>query len=173
LWSRREWNKEIKKIIHQELEKQCLPKDWVSSPILPLELKSKKPKCSRYPKEIVTVGDELRSVRLDRGLTQHQVAKMIDVNLNFIYEMELNHHTNTIYALHKAYLFLGYIPTTLKITSDLRGRLFKHRIKHGFTFNALSQKTRTDKSTIARFEKGENHKKETYRIIYNYLKNNQ
>ena len=140
------------------------------SPKLPLELKSPKPKCSRYPKEILTVGDELRTVRLDRGFTQHQVAEMIGVNRNFIYEMELNHHTNTIFALHKTYLFLGYIPTTLKIdVSELRGKLFEHRIKNGFTFNALSKKIGLDKSTIARYEQGRKSKQETVNLIFNYL----
>ena len=130
-----------------------------------------KPKHSRYPTTIITVGDELRSVRIDRGFTQHQVAEMIGVNRNFIYEMELNHHTNTIFALHKTYLFLEYISTTLKIdVSDLRGKLFEHRIKNGFTFNALSDKIGLDKSTIARFEKGKASKKETENKIRDYLK---
>ena len=144
--------------------------DWVLSPKLPLELKSPKPKCSRYPTEVLTVGDELRTVRLDRGFTQHQVAEMIGVNRNFIYEMELNHHTNTIFALHKVYLFLGYIPTTLKIdVTDLQGKLFKHRIKNGFTFNSLSKKIGLDKSTIARFENGRNIKEESENKIRRYL----
>ena len=65
-----------------------------------------KPKHFQYPKAIRMVSNELRSVRIDRGLTQHQVAEMIGVNRNFVYEMELGHHSNTIYALHKVFLFL-------------------------------------------------------------------
>ena len=118
---------------------------------------------------ILTVGDELRSVRIDRGLTQHQVAKQIGVNRNFVYEMELNHHTYTIFALHKVYLFLGYIPTTLEIVSDTRGKLFEHRIIYGYTFNALSQKIELDKSTIVRYEKGINSSEETINKIEKYL----
>ncbi len=95
---------------------------------------------------------------------------MIEVNRNFVYEMELNHHTNTIFALHKAYLFLGYIPTTLKVDiSDVRGKLFEHRIKNGFSFNALSQKIGLDKSTIARFESGQKIKAETLKKLNLYL----
>ena len=95
---------------------------------------------------------------------------MIKVNRNFVYEMELNHHTNTIYALHKVYLFLGYIPITLKIdTTNLRGQLFEHRIKHGFTFNALAKKIDLDKCTIARFERGRKAKDESIEKIKNYL----
>ncbi|MCP4181198.1 MAG: transcriptional regulator [bacterium] len=144
---------------------------WVLSPKLPLELKSPKPKCSRYPKEVLTAGDELRSVRLDRGFTQHQVAKMIGVNRNFIYEMELGKHTNTIYALHKVYLFLGYIPITLKMPLGLRKELFEYRIIYGYSFSALSKKIGLDKSTIVRFEKGKSSKKSTIEKIITFLNN--
>ena len=143
------------------------------SPILPLNLKSAKPKSSQHPKQIITVGDELRSVRLERGLTQQQVAKMIDVNRNFVYEVELGHYTNTIYALHKLYFFLGYIPTTLRITSGLRGKLLEHRIINGYTYNDVAQKIGLDKSTIARFERGENIKKENDDRISKYLLSNK
>jgi len=55
------------------------------SPILPLRLSTKKPKDRKYPKETLTIGDEFRKVRLDRGSTQHEVAKQLNVNKNFIY----------------------------------------------------------------------------------------
>jgi transcriptional regulator with XRE-family HTH domain len=64
-------------------------------------------------------------VRLDRGLTQQQVSEQIGVNRNFISEIELAHHTYTIHVLHKVFLFLGYIPLTLKINeTTLQGKLF-------------------------------------------------
>ncbi|MCP4181206.1 MAG: helix-turn-helix domain-containing protein [bacterium] len=120
----------------------------------------------------MTVGDELRTVRLDRDLTQHQVAEQIGVNRNFVYEMELGHHTNTIYALHKVYVFLGYIPKTLRIDeSVLQGRLYVYRVKRGYTHYALSLKIGIDKSTLARFEKGKNIKQKTYLNIVKYLNN--
>jgi len=50
---------------------------------------------------------------MDRGLTQHQVSKALEVNRNFVYEVELNRRTNTIYSMHKICTFLGYIPKTL------------------------------------------------------------
>ncbi|MDO5972004.1 helix-turn-helix transcriptional regulator [Flavivirga aquimarina] len=107
---------------------------------------------------------------MDRGLTQHKVAKMIGVNRNFVYEMELNHHTNTIYALHKVFTFFGYTPKTLNINeSTLQGQFFSHRIKYGFTYNVMAQKIGVDKSTIARFERGGNIKKETEIKINNYV----
>jgi len=50
------------------------------SPILPLKLSAKKPKDRKYPKEVLTVGDEIRKARLDRNLTQKKVSKQLKVN---------------------------------------------------------------------------------------------
>ena len=118
----------------------------------------------------MTVGDELKVERLKRGLTQHEVAEMVGVNRNFVYEMELGHHTNTIYALHKAYMFLGYVPKTLKIDeTTLRGQIFIHRIKHGLTYSAIAKEIGIDKSTVARFEQGKNIKQESVNIISHFF----
>lgn len=107
---------------------------------------------------------------MDRGLTQHQVAEEIDVNRNFVYEMELGHHTNTIYALHKVFLFLGYVPKTLKIKEDkLRGKLFAHRIRNGLTYQAVAKEVGLDKSTVARFERGKKLKSLSLKKIEDYI----
>lgn len=126
----------------------------------------------RYPREVLTVGDEFRKERMDRGLTQHEVAEMIRVNHNFVYEMELGYHTNTIYALHKVYLFLGYIPKTLGIDeTTLQGKLFVHRIRNGYTYAIIAKKIALDKSTLNRFEKGNQVKIQTSNLIIGYLRN--
>ena len=107
---------------------------------------------------------------MDRGLTQLQVAKMIGVNRNFIYEMELGHHTNTIYALHKVYLFLGFLPITLKIDiRGMKGKVFAYRIENGFTYHTLSKIIRLDKSTLIRLEKGNCVKKKTVDTINGFF----
>lgn len=140
------------------------------SPILPLRLKTSKPKHPHYPKEIKTVGDELRTVRLDRKLTQEQIAQQLGVNRNFIYEMELGHHMNTIYALHKVFLFFGFLPKTLKINeTTLRGQLFAHRMRNGLTYQAVAKMIGLDKSTIARYERGQIVKAESQFKIIEYF----
>ncbi|REE80678.1 helix-turn-helix protein [Lutibacter oceani] len=141
------------------------------SPILPIHLNIKKPKSYKYPDRISSVGDELRTARLDRNLTQLEVAQQIGVNRNFVYECELNHRTNSIFALHKIYLFLDYIPKTLNIDeATLRGKLYTTRIKNGFSLYDIAKKTGLDKSTIGRFEKGKLIKKESLKKIEDYLK---
>ncbi len=107
----------------------------VCTPLPPLTLKHPKPKHFRYPIEILTIGDELRKERMDRGLTQHQVSEMLGVNRNVVYEVELNRRTNTIYALNKISLFLKYIPKTLNIDKNtLQGKLIAYRIWTGKTY---------------------------------------
>ena len=142
------------------------------SPILPLKLSAKKPKDSKkYPKEILTVGDEFKEVRLNKNLTQLQVAKQLYVNKNFVYELENNKRELTIFALHKTCLFLGYITNTLKIDeSSLQGKLFAHRIKKNLTYSKLGKLINLDKSTLSKFEKGKKCKVETVEKTKKFLK---
>ncbi|MDB4292285.1 helix-turn-helix domain-containing protein [Maribacter sp.] len=140
------------------------------SPILPLELKSSKPQHLRYPTQILTVGDEVRKARIDRGLTQQEVGQRIGVSRNFVYELELNQHELTIYSLHKSYQFLQYLPETLKIDeSTLRGKLYTYRIRNGYSYAIVADKISLDKSTLAHFERGGNVKKGTNAKICDYF----
>lgn len=50
----------------------------------------KKPLSKAYPKEVVTIGDQIRKVRLDRGLLQKDVAKLIGVTEDCITNWERN-----------------------------------------------------------------------------------
>ena len=148
------------------LGRRCWPSDYVLSPIIPLSLKASLPKHRKYPEIISTVGDEFRAMRIDREMTQKEVARELGVNRNFICEMELGKLTQTIFSLHKAYLFLGYIPKTLDIKdSTLRGKLYAYRIRNGFTYTQVAKIIGVDKSTIARFENGREAKPKTLKLI--------
>tara|TARA_R110002033_G_scaffold5978_9_gene24435 strand:+ start:3076 stop:3540 length:465 start_codon:yes stop_codon:yes gene_type:complete len=151
----------------QTNDKICTP----LPPILPLQLSVKKPKDSKkYPNEILTVGDEFKEARLNKNLTQLQVAKQLQVNKNFVYEVENNKRKITIYALYKTYLFLGYIPKVLEIDeTTLQGKLFIYRIKNNLTYSKLGELIKLDKSTLSNFEKRKNCKTETLEIIKTYL----
>jgi len=60
--------------------------------------------------ELKTLGDHLRKVRLDRGLSQMDVARMLKVTENTITGWELNRNQPTA-RLDKAIIaFLEYIP---------------------------------------------------------------
>lgn len=93
------------------------------------------------------------------------------MNKNFVTELENNKRKLTIFALHKTYLFLSYIPKTLKIkTTTLQEKLFVYRIKNNLTQSKLGKITKLDKSTLSKFEKGYKVKTETVSKIINHLK---
>ena len=151
-------------------EKQCWLNAWVSSPKLPLQLKSSKPKCFRYPTEIRTIGDEVRKVRIDRSLTQWNADDMIGVHRGFFNELQNGHRENSIYVLHKATRFLGYVPIILNIdTTTVGGKLYSHRITHGYPLQHIAKQIGLDKSTLARFERGRIAKPESIDKIVTYL----
>lgn len=52
---------------------------------------AKRPLNSAYPTELITVGDHLRKTRLNRGLHQKDVAKLIGVSDETINNWENNH----------------------------------------------------------------------------------
>lgn len=103
---------------------------------------------------------------MDRELTQHQVSEMMKVNRNFVYEVELNRRTNTIYSTHKICAFLGYIPKTLNIDENtLQGKLMAYRIWTGQTYLQLGREIGLEKSTIIRFVKNKKCKPESVNKI--------
>ncbi len=125
-----------------------------------------------YPKAILTVGDEVRKARLDRGITQHELARNLNVNLNFISQLELGRRKITIFTLHKAYTVLGSIPKTLHIDeSTLSGKIFAHRIRYGYTYSVLSERTKVSKKSLIRCERGRNVSKGTLEKLSNYFDN--
>ena len=74
----------------------------------PKNFKATKPKSSLYPKELETIGDHLRTRRLDLHLSQSDVAKLIRVCTDTIMKWELNQTepAEDYYSTIKK--FLGY-----------------------------------------------------------------
>ena len=142
------------------------PLTTVCYPFPPLSLISPKPKHFRYPTEILTVGDEVRAERINRGLRQWDVDDIMGAHRGFCNELEMNNRDNTIYVLYKAYKFLGYVPKTLKIDeSTSQGKLYAYRIKYGYTLSKVALDIGLDKSTIGRYERGRIAKQESLEKI--------
>ncbi len=91
----------------------------------------------------------------DRNFTQHQFAEIINVNRNFVYEIEnKNIRTN----LYKALKYLGYVQ-----------KLFVYRINYEYPFNVPSEIISLEKNTLTRLASGRPHKKEIFNKINDYL----
>jgi transcriptional regulator with XRE-family HTH domain len=74
------------------------------------QLIAKKPLNMAYPTSLSTLGDHLRKVRLDRGLSQPQVAKLLKVTQDTVTGWELNRHEAQTKMVRRIIKFLGYIP---------------------------------------------------------------
>ncbi len=69
----------------------------------------KKPPSKAYPKEVKTIGDQIRKVRLDRGLLQKDVAKLIGVTEDCITNWEKNRTKPSKKNTFKVKEFLRYL----------------------------------------------------------------
>jgi DNA-binding XRE family transcriptional regulator len=81
--------------------------DRVALPFCHLRLQSKKPKDRAYPKEIVSVGDAIRTRRLDLKLRQKDVAEMIGCDEMSVVNWEKNHTQPRINHMAGVVKFLG------------------------------------------------------------------
>lgn len=71
---------------------------------------SKKLQNKAYPKTLKTIGDHLRTKRLDLKLYQKDVAKAIGVDTLTICNWENNLTAPRLYLLSRIFKFLGYDP---------------------------------------------------------------
>jgi len=65
-----------------------------------------------YPKEIITIGDQIRKTRLDRGLLQKDVAKLIGVTEDCITNWEKNRNKPQKKYYEQVYSFLEEVKTS-------------------------------------------------------------
>lgn len=70
----------------------------------------KKPVNPAYPSKLITLGDHLRKTRLDRGLSQAELARMLKVTTDSVTGWELNRHHPTSKFAMSIIEFLGYLP---------------------------------------------------------------
>jgi len=103
-------------------------------------------------------------------MTQWEIDDVVGTYWGFFNELEMGHRNNSIYVLHKAAKFLGYIPKTLDIDkTKLHGKFYAHRIINGYPLSKIARDIRLDKSTIARFEQGKAIKEASLSKILNYV----
>ena len=107
------------------------------------ELRALRPKSNRYPKEISTLGDHIRSRRLDLKLLQRQVAEQSGVDEITITNWERNATTPAIRYTPAIIQFLGYEPQSA--ADSLPQRLATERTALG-----LSQRTMAERLVLIR-----------------------
>lgn len=125
---------------------------------LPIHLRTDRPRNPAYLTAVNSIGDHIRTVRLDRGLSQPDVAELIGVKPDSIVLWELNkvrpgvRHTPTILQ------FLGYNPLWNEPTS-LGEWLLLYRAERGWTQERLAAELEIDQGTLAKLEKNRSKRK--------------
>jgi len=122
-------------------------------PFCQVSLKAKKPLPKAYPKELKTLGDHLRKKRLELGLLQKDVAKILGVSQDTIYNWENNRTSPGFRSIPKIIKFLGYIPYDIQgLSPGEEFRLLRRTL--GLSQEKLAKKLGIDPSTLWRWEKG-------------------
>ena len=86
----------------------------IASTICNFVLQSQKPRTA-YPKELLTISDHLRAVRLELGLCQKDVAESLVVSEQTIVNWENNRRTPMVNYMPKIISFLGHHPSVEEV----------------------------------------------------------
>ena len=124
----------------------------VALPFCHFEVLASKPKSSHYPKEINTLGDRLRTHRLDLNLLQKQVADQIGVHEQTITGWERNATVPEVRYMPAIIQFLGYDP--LPPATSLSERLATARRVLGLSQRKMATKLGVDPATVNNWETG-------------------
>ena len=107
-----------------------------------------------YSKKPATIGEKLRNRRLEKFLTQKEVAKLLGIDFQTINSWELNRHLPPVTSYPKIIEFLGYFPWDID-TTDIFGKLKYYRYSKGLTKREFSKKELgVSISTLYRWEGG-------------------
>lgn len=115
------------------------------------QLKAKKPVNLAYPTTLNTLGDHLRKVRLDRGLSQPQVAKQLKVTTDSVTGWELNRYEPQARFAKRIIKFLGYLPFNTEALSTGR-KLYMARLISGKTQEQVADQIGCDESNLRYIE---------------------
>ncbi len=135
-------------------------KDIPALPFCHVQLRGIKPPNPACPKQLKTLGDHLRNRRLDRGMLQSEVAKLLAVTASSVWNWESNTSTPHWRYLKPIVEFLGYDP--LPPAGTMAERLVRYRWLRGWTQKEMAKRLGVDPTTLARWERGEREPAENY-----------
>lgn len=113
-----------------------------------------KPCKSGYTENPETIGEHIKKARMDRGLLQKEVAKLIKVNVMTITNWEKGNSNPMISHMPKIIEFLGYQPTLQEDPKSWGSILLAYREKRGIRRQKLAREIGIDDRTLEKVEKG-------------------
>jgi transcriptional regulator with XRE-family HTH domain len=121
-------------------------------PFCHFEIRAPRPRSSQYPQQISTLGDHIRTRRLDLKLLQRQVADQIGVHPLTITNWESNESSPETHFIPAVIEFLGYDP--LPPPSSLPERLASRRRVLGLSQREMAERMGVDPDTLRGWEAG-------------------
>jgi transcriptional regulator with XRE-family HTH domain len=121
-------------------------------PFCRIRLSAEKPRISRYPKELKSLGDYLRKRRLDLGLLQREVANRIGVDHSTVTNWEKDNTVPAIRSYPRIIKFLGYEPD-LMAPEGLALSIKSKRRALGLSQRRLAKLLNIDEGTVRRRER--------------------
>ena len=124
---------------------------WVRCIVINTRLIAKKPINRAYPTEVKSLGDHLRKTRLDRNLSQPNIAKQFQVSTDTVTGWEMNKYIPTPKYAKLIIDFLGYFP--FNDNNLTHGKeLYFARLRAGLTQEEVAKIIGCDENTIRLFE---------------------
>lgn len=142
----------------------------VAYPKCEITLIAPKPTLKAYPERLLTVGDHIRKIRLDRDLSQTEVAKKLGITSDSLVNWELGHTEPHIRFWPKILQYLGYYPFPDEGT--LQYKITRYRRYHGIQKSELARRIGLDPATIKRVENtkgGGSQNKSTTKKLNDFL----
>ena len=122
--------------------------------LAPISKISESNKNRKYPLTLITLGDHIRKKRLDSDLEQKEVAELLQVDENTIYNWENNRCKPLIQHYPMIMNFLGYCPLEQPKTYGQRLRI--HRTYLGVSYKNLAKILNVDPASIKQWETKDN-----------------
>lgn len=141
-------------------------------PVLPfchIELRTQKPASKAYPAKLKTLGDHLRKRRLDLGLLQKDVAKLLGTNLGSIVNWETNLRSPRIDYVSKIIEFIGYVPFENSAETTLGEKIVTYRKIKGISQAELARQLGFDPGTVSQWENNHRKPEKSYLAALNAL----
>jgi DNA-binding XRE family transcriptional regulator len=117
-----------------------------------LALRARKPLRAAYPKTLDTLGNHLRKKRLDLGLRQKDVAKLLGADETSVYNWERNANDATLRFSAKIIKFLGYCPWDFKPRSFGEWVILSRRLM-SLSQKKLARRLGVDPGTLSNWER--------------------
>ncbi|MGO4289883.1 helix-turn-helix domain-containing protein [Chitinophaga sp. RAB17] len=129
--------------------------DSSASPGLLFDRKFRKRTPQNYPENPATIGEHIRKKRIDSGLSQAELAKILDVSTDCVAYWENNRSKPPITYYPRIHHFLGFCTTAINET-NFRERIRTYRWENGISCKYMARLLKVDTSTVRAWEKGLN-----------------